>query len=187
MKLKLLVVALAIVGYTSTSQAQVDVTVNPIGLLFGDLSVGADFVLSDNFSVEGAVGIGTGTLGDFKWFNIPVTASGKYYFNPDDGADGFYANVFAKFIRRGNTWDGDVDLTYDGDYNQTRLGLGIGAGFKVVSNGGIVFDIGLGFGRALVSNISFNDESIDEELRNLPDWTRLMITGKLGLGYRFGG
>lgn len=185
MKLKLFIVALAFCGYTTTSQAQVDVTVNPIGLLFGDLSAGADFVLSDNFSVEASVGIGTGKIGDFKWFNIPVTATAKYYFNPDDGADGFYADVFAKFISRGNTWDG-VDVGFNNNYSQTRIGLGIGAGFKIVSNGGIVFDIGLGFGRALVDNVKYEDETV-QDLFEVADWTKLMITGKLGVGYRFGG
>ncbi|WP_282779427.1 hypothetical protein [Phaeodactylibacter xiamenensis] len=176
-KLLLLVGVFALAGLTK-AQAQVDVMVNPIGLLFGNLSASADFMLKDNFSVEGQIGVGFGDDGAFDYFNLPITAYGKYYFNPDDGADKFYASAFLRFINR--SWDGN-DNAFVSEYSQTRVGLGFGVGYKVVGNSGIVFDLGFGIGRAFIDNVSIDDET------NVVDWPEIMFTGKLAIGYRFGG
>jgi len=63
----------------ATLPAQTDVTINPIGLLFGDLNVGADFVINESFSVEGNLGLGGGTEEAFslKWNSVPITTYGK--------------------------------------------------------------------------------------------------------------
>ena len=85
-----MILALAVFSFSAFhANAQVDVTINPIGLLFGDLSIGGDFILSDEFSVEATIGIGGGNddFTSLKWSNIPIGVVGKYYFNPDDGAD----------------------------------------------------------------------------------------------------
>ncbi|MEZ4984160.1 MAG: DUF3575 domain-containing protein [Saprospiraceae bacterium] len=182
MKSKFLFLALAFVAIFSVrSTAQIDVTVNPIGLLFGDLSVGADFVLSDVFSVEGTIGYGGGKddFTSLKWSNVPVTVVGKYYFNPDDGADKFYADAFLRFIGRSYKADGTTSYA---EYSQTRLGIGVGIGYKAVSRGGVVFDIGFGVGRALVDNTKFEAEGDEFTV----DWPDIMFQGKLGVGYRFG-
>lgn len=183
MKSRLMILALAVFTLSSfNANAQIDVTVNPIGLLFGDLSVGADFVLSDVFSVEGTIGIGGGSddFTNLKWSNIPVTVVGKYYFNPDDGADKFYADAFLRFVSRSYKADGDTNFS---EYSQTRLGLGVGIGYKTVSRGGVVFDIGFGVGRALVDNTKFENNGEETTV----DWPDIMFQGKLGIGYRFGG
>ncbi len=164
-------------GFVSQAQAQVDVMVNPIGLLFGNLGASADFMLADNLSVEGQIGIGFGDDGAFDYFNLPITAYGKYYFNPEDGADKFYASAWLRFINR--NWEGN-DNTFVSEYTQTRLGLGFGAGYKVVGNSGLVFDIGLGVGRAFLDNISIDNEE------DIVDWPDIMFAGKLAIGYRFG-
>jgi hypothetical protein len=183
MKARFLILALSLLAFsTYRAEAQVDVTVNPIGLLFGDLSVGADFILSDEFSLEGTIGFGGGNddFTSLKWSNIPITAVGKYYFNPQDGADKFYASAFLRFVGRSYRADGDTDYA---EYSQTRVGLGVGIGYKAVSRSGVVFDIGFGVGRAFIDNTKF--ESNGEELQ--VDWPDIMFTGKLGVGYRFGG
>lgn len=192
MKLKLLIAALAICSFTITSKAQIDATINPIGLLFGDFNVGADFVLSDNISVEASVGFGVNTVGiegisQYKWTGIPITAVGKYYFNPDDGADGFYADVFIKFISRSYKWDVPEIDDFNYDYTTTRFGIGVGAGYKVVSNSGIVFEIGLGVGRALLDKTKYEDETLEEFDDFFTEWIQIMFNGKLAIGYRFGG
>jgi hypothetical protein len=163
----------------------VDVTVNPIGLLFGGLSAGADFVLTENVSIEGSIGIRNGDNGltNLKYYNLPITATGKYYFNPKRGADKFYADAFMRFVTRGYSVDDkDVGTTY-AEYSQTRFGFGFGIGFKAASGKGLVFDINLGVGRAFVDKIAFDSNGEHFEV----DWTNVMIVGKLGLGYRFGG
>lgn len=162
------------------AQAQVDVTINPIGLLFGDFSVGADFALSENLSVEPQIGFGTNKIGDVKGTNIGVNGVVKYYFSPNRGADRFYGDVFLRFINR--SWNYDDNSTY-ANFTTTRFGLGFGLGYKVVSGGGFVFDIGLGAGRALVDKNKYEDGGVEEDI----SWTKLMFQGKLGIGYRFGG
>ncbi len=132
-------------------------------------------------SVEAAIGFGNGTeLGDsYKWTNIPITVTGKYYFNPDDGADKFYADVFLRFISRSyKVDDGNVNNI---DWSQTRLGAGVGIGFKSISRSGVVFDIGFGVGRAFIDKISDENDTTSSI-----DWPDIMFTGKLGVGYRFG-
>ncbi|MCG8329167.1 MAG: DUF3575 domain-containing protein [Chitinophagales bacterium] len=169
------------IGFASQTQAQVDVSVNPIGLLFGNLSVSGDFVLSDKFSVEGQVGFGTGNDLQLDYFSLPVTVFGKYYFNPDDPAEKFYADAFLRFIARNYTAeDGATNVA---EYTQTRLGFGFGIGYKVVGSSGIVFDIGFGVGRAITDKTTFETEGDQIEV----DWPKLMFAGKLGIGYRFGG
>jgi hypothetical protein len=183
-KTKFLILLAFLTLGTLTTKAQIDVTVNPIGLLFGDLSVGADFALSDNFSVEGTLGVGTGKVEDidFKFSNVPVNVFGKYYFNPNNGADKFYVSAFLRFVSRGYSYDGEGTTTYE-EYTQTRFGLGFGLGYKVVSKGGFVFDIGFGAGRAIIDNTKVDTAGDDYSI----DWPDIMFAGKLGIGYRFGG
>lgn len=170
-------------GFLTNAQAQIDVTVNPIGLLFSNLSASADFVLAENFSVEGQIGVGFGNDDAFglDYFNLPITAFGKYYFNPDEDADKFYADVFLRFIARNYTAD-DANTTV-AEYRQTRIGGGFGVGYKVVGDGGFVFDIGFGVGRAFVDNTSYESGGDRVEV----DWPDIMFAGKLAIGYRFGG
>lgn len=169
-------------GFLAKTQAQVDVTVNPIGLLFGDLNLGVDVGITPSFSMEATVGYGGGgdDFTNLKYLSIPVNLLGKYYFSPKLGADRFYADLFLRYVSRNYSAD-DGGTTY-AEYTQTRFGLGIGAGYKVVSKGGLVFDIGLGFGRAIVDNTKVESEGDEYEI----DWPNIIITGKLGIGYRFG-
>ena len=167
-------------GLAQTASAQVDATINPIGLLFGDFSVGADFAIVENFSVEAAVGFGSGDLSDADWFNIPVNVVGKYYFSPKHGTDRFYGDVFLRYVNR--SWSYDDNSTF-ADYTSNRFGLGFGIGYKAVSKGGFVFDIGFGVGRAIINNNKFTGDGVEESV----DWPEIMFQGKLGVGYRFGG
>jgi hypothetical protein len=186
LKLFTLILCLAAFSFTNQSEAQVDLTINPVGLLWGDLSVGADFTISENLSVEAAVGFGSGNNGlgegEFKHRSIPITAFGKYYFNPDNGADKFYILAFLRFINRNYSWEGSSSF-YD-DYSVTRVGGGFGVGYKVVSGGGFVFDINFGAGRSFINNYKYDDSSVNDPYI---DWGNIMFAGKLGIGYRFGG
>lgn len=183
LKILFLSAVLVTVGFAQQAKAQVDVTVNPIGLLFGNLSLAGDFILAENISVEGQIGVGFGDddLTSLDYFNLPITALGKYYFNPKNGADKFYANVFLRFVTRNYSAD-DGNSTV-AEYSQTRLGAGFGIGYKVASEKGLIFDVGFGVGRAFIDNTKFESEG-DEVI---VDWPDIMFTGKLAIGYRFGG
>jgi len=184
-KVSLLIACLWTSAFLTRSAAQVDATVNPIGLLFGAISVGADFGLSDNLSLEGSLGIGNGDNGvtNLKYYNLPITVTGKYYLNPRKGADRFYVDAFTRFVTRGYTVNDSSAGNIYAEYSQTRFGLGFGAGYKAVSKKGLVFDFNFGIGRAFIDKLSYKDNGDQYEV----DWTNVMIVGKLGLGYRFGG
>jgi len=172
--------ALCLTGFQQAN-AQIDVSVNPIGLLFGDFSIGADFALSENFSIEPQIGFGSNKINDVKGANIGVNAVAKYYFSPNRGADRFYGDVFLRYINRNWNYDDNSGFV---DYTSTRIGIGFGIGYKVVSGGGFVFDIGFGAGRALVDENKYEDSTGTQQDI---DWPLLMFQGKLGIGYRFGG
>ena len=185
-KLFTLIAILCVSGNLSKTYAQVDLTVNPIGLLWGNFSVGADFNVSEKFSVEGSVGFGSRKFdsANYKWSNIPISVLGKYYFSPDNGCDKFYADAFLLFINRSYKSIDDNNSTFFYNYTQTRFGLGFGLGYKVASKSGLVFDINMGIGRAIVDNTKYEDENgVDTSV----DWSDIMFQGKLGVGYRFGG
>ena len=163
------------------ANAQIDLTLNPVGLLFGDFSVGADFALSENFSIEPQIGFGSNKIAGIKGTNLGANVVAKYYFSPKQGADRFYGDVFLRFVNRNWSYD---DASLNSDYTTTRVGLGFGLGYKIVSSGGFVFDIGFGVGRALVDKNKYEDSNgVQEDI----SWTNLMTQGKLGIGYRFGG
>lgn len=176
-------------GLVSESNAQViDVTVNPIPLLFGNVNVGAEYVVNDNIGVELTIGIASGKdeveTGDAeaKYFGMPVAIFGKYYFGPDDGADRFYADIWLKYVNRKYEYSGtDADL-YAG-YTSTRFGVGFGIGYKLVADNGLVFDVGFGGGRAIVDDTEFETSAGEQTAFDLPG---IMTTGKIGIGYRFG-
>jgi hypothetical protein len=184
LKLFALLLFFALLGFNNRLAAQVDVTINPVGLLLADISLGADFAISQNISVEATVGYGSGSLGlgsdEFKWTSIPINAVGKYYFSPKRGADGFYVDLFLRNVNR--TYDA-TPASGDADVKWNRLGLGFGAGYKVVAAKGFVFDIGLGVGRSIAGEPTYVGEGNRESI----DWPDIMFQGKLGIGYRFGG
>lgn len=168
-------------AFLTKSNAQVDVTINPIGILFGNMNVGADFGITENISLEASVGYFSRKSGGYKFTAFPLIATGKYYFNPDKGCDKFYADVFLKYF----TWNfKDKDNSGLDEYSQTRFGGGFGIGYKIVSQKGFVFDIGGGIGRAIVDKVKYEDGSnnVDEV-----DVVNVMGNFKLGIGYRFGG
>ncbi len=103
------------------AKAQVDIQVNPIALLFEAVQVSADFGIGQNGSIAlDAIGID----GDFALFGI-----GKYYMNPNLGADRFYIGGFLGAIA------------------DEGAAIGFLAGYKWVSRQGINFEFALGVGR----------------------------------------
>ncbi|MAT55342.1 MAG: hypothetical protein CMN32_12760 [Saprospirales bacterium] len=175
---------------TQTTKAQVDVTAQPLGLLFGTFNFGADFAISESFSVEGIIGFtsrsdsgtdsDTGEPYDYDYTGIPVTVMGKYYLKPRRGADRFYLSGFLRYINRSAEFTGGSD---NADFTWSRFGLGFGVGTKIVSEKGVILDLGLGIGRAFHNKISYEENGDREEI----DWPGIMFLPRLGVGYRFGG
>ncbi|MCC6723144.1 MAG: autotransporter domain-containing protein [Saprospiraceae bacterium] len=171
------------------AQLRVDATIAPISLLAADVNVGADFQIKENFSLGVTAMYGTGDffgLLDSRT-TIPVNVIGKYYFNPKHGADGFYADGFARYAYRNYKLtykDGTANEGTKVDFTRQQAGLGFGFGYKVVSAKGFVFDIGTGVGRAVFTEDNVNVDK--EDYNDFPKLGKTMGFIRIGVGYRFG-
>ncbi len=170
--------------------AQTDLTVAPLGLIFGTVNAGVDVPLSEDFSIGGTFGITLreGTLNEedsgerttYEWFGLPVSLVGKYYFSPRKGNDRFYLSTFLRYVNRNLRFPDSSD---NSNFSQHRLGLGFGFGTKIVSNKGLVLDLSMGVGRAFYDKIIYKNDNGDREQ---VDWIKLMIVPRIAIGYRFG-
>jgi len=184
MKFKISLLALALFAFSHTSTAQIDVTINPIGILWGDLNLAGEYIVQENFGVELQAGYNSRSVdinGEEAWkfSGVPISLLGKYYFSPNLGADKFYGLIFTRYVSRSYKYQ--LDDSNSEDYSLTRFGLGVGAGWKWASEGGVILDFNLGVGRAFVNDADTQEGAV------IADIIDLMIIGKLGVGYRFGG
>lgn len=173
-KITLFIFSLFLAG---TLSAQLEVKANPLGLLFGNFNALVEKGVSDNFGIEGNIGVvfRNNNLGssDYNYSAFGVGAAGKYYLNPRNGWDRFYVGGYLRF----NTGSWKIDGGNDDSFGSTRLSLGLLIGQKWVSDGGFVFEIGAGAGRAIVNSI--DDDTLDGLLFDLD------ILLRLAVGYRF--
>lgn len=170
-----------------------EVKINPLGALFQSPDVSVEYIMSDNFGLEGKVGYNWsnssatafGGTGESKSNGFALAAIGKYYFSPQEGADRFYAGLYGKFNRLSSSSDGD--LSSIPDYNISRVSLGLIAGFKWVGDNGILLDINFGAGRALVNNVKFTDGTVNPSLEQVLQLGDIDGISTIALGYRFSG
>ena len=101
---------------------QVEVSGNPVTLLFGVGLGSMDLIWNDNWS--------TGTDFAFGSGGILVYVNGRHYFNPMNGGDRFNVGTFAS-----------VPTT------DVKFGLGFFVGYKWVSQNNLTFEIAGGGGR----------------------------------------
>ena len=102
---KVVLIAMLLVHFGSLKlDAQIEPKINPLPLILsGDLVLGCEFILSDRIGVEpvidyGRTNISLVGLADEVTFNgFGVRAIGKYYFNPERGADKFYVGPYFKY------------------------------------------------------------------------------------------
>ncbi len=172
-----MLLCIALLGAFS-AYGQVEVKVNPLGLLFGSYNVIAEVPASETFGIEGKVGFFNrdNDLGivEYQYSAFNVEAAGKFYFNPREGFDRFYVGPYAKF-NTGN-WEEQIDGERL-EIGSTRLSIGLLVGHKWVADSGFIFELGLGAGRAIVNEI--DDTDLDDLLFDLD------LTGRLAIGYRF--
>lgn len=105
----------------------------------------------------------------------------QYFFSKEDyGAKGFYGEGFLKlytFEDYGDdyTFTGFNNVSYEREtYFETAIGVGIG--WKWVSDSGFLIDLGFGIGR----NLGFADYNDDEYSRS-----EVVVRGGLNFGWRF--
>lgn len=176
---------LFITVFTGVATAQVEVKINPVGLLFSRISANIEFIASDDLGIEGSPFIDFGSLDlgdgvDYSTLSFGLMGAGKYYFGPRDGADRFYAGAYVRY--KGGKYtikDGDESDSF----TRTRVALGILTGYKWVSQKNVVFEIGFGLGRSIVDNITTSD-GFSDNVSDIPIFN-IDVVGRLAVGYRF--
>lgn len=170
--------------FLSAAKAQLDVSINPISILFSSLDLSAEYGLSNDFGLDATLGY------DFQRYDVDdieiknngigLRLIGKYYFNPEDGIDKWSIGPYVRFKTASGTYDDGVE---NYKVKNTVFAAGLYAGFKWVSRRNIVFELGLGGGRAFVNKFTSDDSSFDSG--DFPG-LNFDITGRLAVGYRFG-
>jgi len=184
MKKKLLLFTILFASFNLFSQ--IDIKINPIGLLFNSPDVVGEYGITDDFGVELSFGLNYGDaalgLGNLERSGYNILGAGKYYFNQSKSINKFFAGVYLK--QRSITFTGTSDLSGDIGYENSAFAGGFLIGYKWVSSRGIVFELAGGIGRAFSNNITFNDPNNED----------ITVTGigfdgvsRLAIGYRFGG
>jgi len=131
---KLIVLALFAFAISNTTIAQIELKINPLGLLFNSPDIVGEYLVNEDIGVELGIGLAYGSstfdLGeDLKRSGFSSLAAGKYYFNPDDGCDKFYAGIYLRprtlTFKDNDDTDGDglpnyLDEDDDGDNVLTK-------------------------------------------------------------------
>ncbi|MBV6439919.1 MAG: DUF3575 domain-containing protein [Haliscomenobacteraceae bacterium CHB4] len=168
--------------------AQVDVQINPVGILFSSINVTAELGVSEDFGIEGGLDYDFQNfdIGDFDYRNnaIGFRAIGKYYFRPEDGIDRWTIGAYARYITGTASTSGDAGNDRE-EVKNTKFAFGFYTGYKWVSQKNVVFELGLGIGRNFVRTYEYEDGS-EVDTSDIP-LLNIDLLGRLSLGYRFGG
>lgn len=163
-----------------------EVKINPIGALFGNFDLSGEYFVSESFGAELSLGLVTGggpsdDTFDTKRSGFGVMGMGKYYFNPEDVCDKFFAGLYL----RQRSWEitaDDVDGSTYAGFKRSVFAGGFALGYKWAGAEGIVFELAAGGGRAFSESNEWTDA--DNEGEAFPD-LGVDFIGRLALGYRF--
>jgi hypothetical protein len=182
---KLIVLALFAFAVSNTAIAQIELKINPLGLLFNSPDIVAEYLVNEDIGVELGIGLVYGSYGN-DIFQQDLTRSGfsllvaaKYYFSPDDGCDKFYAGLYLR--PRTISYNDDDNGGIDEGFKRSAIGVGLITGYKWVGARRITFEIGVGLGRALGKKNTYNDNTSTYDFPNF----RFDGFGRLSVGYRF--
>ena len=161
-----------------------EVKINPLGVLFNSPDLSAEYIVNDDIGVQLTLGLEYGDfalgLSDLTKSGYALRLMGKYYFNPDDGADRFYAGVYLG--PRSRSINDDINDGFDQGFRQSAFTAGLAIGYKWVGKKGILFEVAIGGGRAFGETITFDDDNFETEV----DGFGVDVIGMLAVGYRFG-
>lgn len=184
--MKKFIVLILVCAFTFKIQAQTELKINPLGLLFSSPDLSAEFGVAENIGIEPFIGVSFLKLtvdGDgYKSNGLGYGVNGKYYFSPDKGIDKFYSGIY---MRGGNSkYTGQGNNSGD-SFSRNYFGVGLSLGYKWVSRQNIVFDLGGGIGRKFLNKYT-NASSSSVNVSDIP---LLNLDGffRFGVGYRFGG
>ena len=186
-----------------TLQAQHDVKINMLGLIFGNYGVNYEYVISPEMSTGAGINYyiykltstdfsGTTTT-ELTYTGFNISPEFRFYFNPDDDAEGAYAGAYLKY----RTATGDGNWYYDPQgilqttsRTNTGLAFGIMGGKKWVADVGFIFETYFGIGKYIMQNTkygtpdyeAYHDQFTTFELIGL---SSIDLRIGLGLGWRF--
>lgn len=125
---KILILPLLLLASMYHLNAQTELKVSPVALLFGGLAFSAEKQINPSFGIDADIL----AAGDGFGANLSV----KYYFDPKQGIDRFHIGIFA------------------GGITDNGIGGGFLAGYKWISTKRIVFEAGAGVGRTFDGGIT---------------------------------
>ena len=186
----LIIVALFSFGFANAQKYEVKV--NPLGLFYGKPDLFAEYIVNDNFGVEISLGFAFGkSVGPTFSFNensserpdqsgFGAKIVGKYYFSPDQGADGWYGGIYFR--------QESLNLTYSSafsanNYKTSIFAGGVEFGKKWVFDTGVLIDISMGTGRAFSEKREFVNRPTDNSFVGFE--LGYDFTCKFAVGYRF--
>lgn len=128
--MKKLIALITFLAFFKFADAQVELKTNPVAILFEALPLSVEYLINDSWGMElDAFAVSGGGY---------LYLSGKHYFSPRKGTDGFNLGTFVGGI------GGDGD---------SGFGLGFFAGYKAVSTKNVLLEIALGIGRDFTDEI----------------------------------
>ncbi len=173
-------------GFAS-AQKKIEAKINPLGALFGQPEISGEYIVSDSFGVELTLGVAFGKSSGISvnGSEVPtqsgfgVKGSAKYYFNPDEGGDGWYGGIYVR--------QESLNLSYDAansisDYKSSVFAGGVEFGKKWLFDSGILIELGAGLGRPFSESRTFTNSTSDY---NANFEIGIDFTGKFAVGYRF--
>lgn len=189
-KIILTITAVCVFGIAN-AQKKFEAKINPLGAFFGRPDISGEYIFTDHFAAELTLGVafGKSTIdGTVVQYNVSekpdqsgfgIKAAAKYYFNPDEGADGWYGGLY---IRQES-----LNLTYSvsnklADYSTSIFAGGVEVGKKWVWDSGFLIELGFGVGRPFSETRKFTNRNMDYDLSYE---LNVDYTGKLAVGYRF--
>ena len=216
---KLALLSAATFCLSAGAQAQLDVKFNFLGFLFNQYQVAGEYVLSEEMS--------TGAFASYSIWNFETTrtsydANGnlvtevdeltlsglsvipnvRFYFNPDDDCDGYFAEGYLKWRQRKST-NQSITLgepnplnpilteytTYNYDITQSATALGVGFGRKWMTNVGFFAETFIGIGKNLIENTKYSEDAVTEyyEANENTDlnWAGIDLRLAFNVGWRF--
>lgn len=190
MKRSILLLTWAILT-VSTVSAQVDIKIGPLGLLFSNLNLGVEFGVGSNIGIELTPGIDWKALNlvaddNFKGTAMRIGVNGRYYFNPTEKKlNGFYAGLYTRYGAGKYSYT-DPDTNEKDEASSTRFAGGFLMGGKIVAkNERLIFDLGIGLGRAFIYKFEDENGMEDYDLSGVP-FLNFDLPINLKIGYRIG-
>jgi hypothetical protein len=198
-KLKMFAAAAAFCTMHLANAQTHDVSLNIAPIIFSNYSVNYSFNFEEDMSVGAVIGyqnfkLTTGST-EYAFKGIYIAPEFRYYFNPDEGNDGFFAGAYLKYRNLGTSGEPYIGQLEDGtvvDYDQKNNGLALGimTGKLWQTRIGLNFTFWSGIGYYLFDKTKYTnsynpdkDPSVISVSTNLPS-----LDFRLGInvGYRIG-